>query len=130
MIQKYTTPDVKITNQKFELYEEDGKYYLRVDFDYENEYGTYKGHVNKIKFDFLLKGIEYEHRGCSQSARAEFVVPSNDTCVNCLFDILMDSSNNLFTIESVKEKVHEMTVEQIEKKLGYKIKIVSKKKKV
>ena len=42
------------------------------------------------------------------------------------FDILTDSNKRFFTIELVKEKVHEMTVEEIEKKLGRKIKIISK----
>ena len=127
MIQKYNTPDVKITNQEFELYKEDGKYYLRIDFDYENEYGLYKGYVDKIKFDMLLTGVEYNQYGSSQNAKAEFIVPTNEGyTTRCSFDILTGSKNNLFTIELVKEKVQEMTVEEIEKKLGHKIKIISK----
>ena len=128
MIQKYSTPDVKITNQEFELYKEDGKYYLRVDFDFENEYGVYKGHIDKVKFDFLFKGIESETCSWTKSAKANFLAPSEYSCVDCLFDIMRDSKDNFFTIELVKEKIHEMTVEEVEKKLGYKIKIVSKSK--
>jgi len=129
MIQKYSTPDVKITNQEFELYKEDGKYYLRIDFDYENEHGLYKGHADKIKFDMLLVGIEYNQYGSSQNAKAEFLVPTHeDYTARCLFDVLTNSNNNFFTIELVKEEVQEMTVEEIEKKLGYKIKIVSNSK--
>lgn len=129
MIQKYSTPDVKITNQEFELYKEDDKYYLRVDFDYENEGGFYKGHADKIKFDVLLAGIECNQCGSSKNVKAEFYVPTyEDYTTKCLFDVLMDSNNNFFTIELVKEKVQEMTVEEIEEKLGCKIKIISKSK--
>ena len=129
MIQKYSTPDIKITNQEFELYKEDGEYYLRVDFDYENECGFYKGRADKIRFDMLLTGIEYNQYGSSKNAKAEFCVPTYEGyTTKCLFDILTNSNNNLFTIELVKEKVREMTVEEIEKKFGHKIKIVSKSK--
>lgn len=126
MIQKYSTPDVKITNQEFELYKEDGRYYLRVDFDYEDDYGVYKGRIDKVKFDFLFKGIESEICSWTKSAKANFLVPSEYSCVDCSLDIVRDSKDNFFTIELVKEKVHEMTVEEIEKKLGHKIKIISK----
>ena len=129
MIQTYSTPDVKITNQEFELYKEDGKYYLRVDFDYENEHGFYKGHADKIKFNMLLTNIEYNQNYTSQNAKVEFCAPTYGGYVtNCLFDILTDSNNHFFTVELVKEKVQETTVEEIEKKLGHKIKIISKSK--
>ena len=126
MIQKYSTPDVKITNQEFELYKEDGRYYLRVDFDYENDYGVYKGHIDKVKFNVLFKGIESEICSWTKSAKANFLVPSEYSCVDCSFDIVKDSKDNFFTIEVIKEKVYEMSVEEIEKKLGHKIKIISK----
>ena len=128
MIQKYNTPDIKIANQEFELYKEDGKYYLRIDFDYENEHGLYKGHVDKIKFDMLLAGVEYNQYGSSQNVKAEFIAPTDKGyTTRCSFDVLTGSKNNFFTIELVKEKFQEMTVEEIEKKLGHKVKIVSRK---
>lgn len=122
----YKSSDTKITNQNFELYKENGEYYLKIDFDYENEYGFYKGRANKVKFNLLLNSIECKRLGSSQWAQAEFLVPMEDSCDRCLLDIGIDDENNLFTIELVKEKVHEMTVEEIEHKLGHKIKVVSK----
>lgn len=124
----YKSSDTKITNQNFELYKENGEYYLKIDFDYENEYGFYKGRANKVKFNLLLNGIEYKRYGASQWAQAEFLVPTEDSFGECLLDISRDDENNLFTIELIKEKVHEVTIEEIEKKLGHKIKIVSKSK--
>ena len=44
------------------------------------------------------------------------------------FDIFPDSNGHFLTVNCIKEKVQEMTVEEIEKKLGHKIKIVSKSK--
>ena len=129
MVQKYNFPETKITNQEFELYKEDGKYYLRVDFDYEDEYGFHKGHVDKIKFNMSLIGVEFNEYYTHQNAKAIFCVSSEDyTITECSFDILTDSNKRFFTIELVKEKVHEMTVEEIEEKLGRKIKIISKSK--
>lgn len=124
----YQTGDAKITNQNFELYKEDGEYYLKVDFDFENEYGVYKGRANKVRFALLLNCIECKQYGSSQEVKAEFLVPLEDSCGTCLLDVLRDANNNLFTIELVKEKVHEMTIEEIEKMFGHKVKIVSKSK--
>ena len=129
MVQKYNIPEAKITKQEFELYKEGGEYYLRVDFDYEDEYGFYKGHADKIKFDMSLTGMEYNDNYSRKDAKARFCAPNEDyATTECSFDVLTDSNNRFFTIELVKEKVHEMTVEEIENKLGYKIKIVPKSK--
>lgn len=119
----------KISSQNLELYKEDDNYYLRMDFEYENDSGYYKGHVDKIKFNFLLKGIEFtEEYGVGKSGKVEFIKPSG-CCHNTIsFDIAPDEKNNLFTIELIKEKVHEMTIEEIEKRLGHKVKIISKQK--
>lgn len=45
------------------------------------------------------------------------------------FELKAGPDARLFTLETIKEKEHEMTVEEIEKKLGYKVKIVSGGKK-
>ena len=37
-----------------------------------------------------------------------------------------DFSNTSFTVKTIKEKTKEMTLEEIEKKLGHKVKIISK----
>lgn len=119
----------KVSTQNLELYKENDNYYLRMDFEYENDYGYYKGHADKIKFDLFLKGIEYtEEYDVGKSGKVEFVKPSGCCHKTISFDIAPDEKNNLFTIELVKEKIQEMTIEEIEKKFGHKIKIISKSK--
>lgn len=119
--------NTKITNQNFELYKENDEYYLRMDFDYEDDYGVYKGHINNIKFDFYLKEVDFGCRGTRRKATVKLVKPSEGYHNPISFDAHVDSDGNLFTFELVKEKVHEVTMEEIEKKFGHKIKIVSKK---
>ena len=45
LINKIHKNEAKITNETFELYKDGEKYYLRLDFDYENDFGIYKGHL-------------------------------------------------------------------------------------
>lgn len=42
--------------------------------------------------------------------------------------VLKDRDGCWYTVETIKEKTREMTLEEIEKKLGHKVKIVSDKK--
>lgn len=42
--------------------------------------------------------------------------------------VLEDSDGHYYTVKTIKEKTKEMTLEEIEKKLGHKVKIVSDKK--
>ena len=108
------------SNEKIELYQEDGKYYLRLDFDYENSDGYYKGHVERILFDFHLCSI---NRLLSEYGK--------ETTINLGLEkdlkLLPDEDGNYFTCELIKHKTREMTLEEIEEKLGYKVKIVTDK---
>ena len=122
------TIDEKITNQNFELYKEDDQYFLRMDFKYENDHGFYRGHVDKIKFDLHLNRVEYTDFGNNKSAIAKIYIPSAGYINPINFDIFPDSNGHFLTIDCIEEKVQEMTVEEIEKKLGHKIKIISKSK--
>lgn len=111
----------KISNEKFELYEENGRYFLRLDFDYEDLYGYHKGHIERIEFNIHLKSI-------NKDVGIFFLKPTADLGIGKKFNIFPDSNGNYFTLETVKEKVHEMTIDEIEKKLGYRIKIITRDK--
>lgn len=108
-----------ITNEKVELYEENGKQYLRLDFDYEDSRGYYKGHIERICLNVKLLGFSQEYGGYGLNA----------CYVDLGLDKLLVSPNDgtYYTLALVKEKVQEMTMEEIEKKLGHKVKIVTKK---
>ncbi len=108
------------SNEKIELYQEDGKYYLRLDFDYENSDGYYKGHVERILFDFHLCSINRLLSEYGQKTTINLGVEKN-------MELLPDEDGNYFTCELIKYKTREMTLEEIEDKLGYKVKIVENK---
>lgn len=118
--------ETKITNESYELYKEDDKYYLRFDFDYENDFGFFKGHVDKINFDLKLREVKVESFSFGRKAVVTLYKPLGKCGEDISFDISETPTGELFNTTLVKEKVQEMTVEEIEKKLGYKIKIVSK----
>lgn len=119
--------ETKITNETYELYEEDGKYYLRLDFDYENSFGIFKGHVEKINFDLRLKEVKQDITPYSSKATVTLYKPLGTYGEEVSFDVSKTPIGELFNITLVKEKVQEVTMEEIEKKFGHKIKIVSKK---
>lgn len=108
-----------ITNEKVELYEEDGKQYLRLVFDYEDTRGYYKGHIERILCQVKLLSFNQEYGSYG----------SNACYVDLGLDKLLVAPNDgtYYTLTLVKEKVQEMTMEEIEKKLGHKVKIVTKK---
>ena len=127
MINKIHTNETKITNEVYELYKEDGEYYLRLDFDYENSFGFFKGHVDKIKFDLRLKEVKEETTPYGAKATITLYKPLGAYGEDIALDVSRSAIGELFNIRLVKEKVQEVTMEEIEKKFGHKIKIVSKK---
>lgn len=125
-IEKIHKNEIKITNETFELYKEDETYYLRLDFDYETDFGFFKGHVDKIKFDLRLKEIVYEHMPFETNGFVKLYKPLAEYD-DMSFEVHATPTGELFNITLIEEKVQEMTIEEIEKKFGHKIKIVSKK---
>lgn len=113
-----------ISNEKIELYQEDDKYFLRLDFDYEDDYGYFKGHIERIEFNFRLMGIIQEDSDW-YNLRPHTKVFA-DLGLDKKLQILSDG-DKYFTLTLVKEKIYDMTVEEIEKKLGRKIRIVGEK---
>lgn len=127
LINKIHKNEAKITNETFELYKDGEKYYLRLDFDYENDFGIYKGHVDKIEFDLRLKEVNCEYTQFERKASVKLYKPSIGYDKEISFKVCETPIGELFNFSLVKEKVQEVTIEEIEKKFGHKIKIVSKK---
>lgn len=125
---KIHTNETKITNESYKLYKEEDQYYLRLDFDYENDFGIFKGHVDKINFDLKLREVKVESSPFERKAVVTLYKPLGRYGEDISFDVSKTPTGELFNITLIKEKVQEMTVEEIEKKLGHKIKIVSKSK--
>lgn len=132
---KYGTPSgeelCKVT--KVNLIEEDGKYYLSIEYEIEDEFRRTKYTVPRINLD-----IDFKHN-----------LPEIDNCASTYpygRDVYRFKCGNHFYLiepvkeydglgeyeysfkrEVVKEKSRKLTISEIEKKLGYKIEIVAEK---
>lgn len=109
-----------------ELYKEKDKYgaehlYMKAVYEKENKYGKYEVTFPRINMNFPLNCIPVMEQGISTLAG----------------DIYINTGENHYRLEPVEgdicytEKVLEeypqkMTLEEIERKLGYKIEVVSK----
>ena len=113
----------KISNENIELYQEDGRYYFKVDFDYEDDYAYYKGKIERIPFDFRLYSIKMQSADYLFNTKTKMMA---NLGLHEDMEIYPNKNGDYFTLTVVKEKTYEMTMEEIEKKLGYKVKIVSK----
>lgn len=122
--------------EKAELYQEDGAYYLRLKYVIENDRETYELYVPKV--DIGLDAGWYPFLDSSTTYNTTYI---EDNCKLILrsreFDVRRGNlcaggntyGNILFLRRIIDEKTKKMTVAEIEKKLGYKIEIVSEDKK-
>lgn len=106
-------------------YVEDGKVYLKLSYTYEGEDGTHEVTFPKIDLGFYTEQIP----------SIENHLPSYVRIDNCygnsfeLHDVKMPEYDfPIYSLDKlIKPAVKEMTLEEIEKKLGYPVKIVNKK---
>ena len=105
-----------------QLYKENDRYYLSAIFDQEDKAGFYEVSVPKILLPIspncsididvgtTIFGVLYE------TVAVDFGIVK-------LYAEPFDSARSFYTKKLISEKVHEMTLEEIERELGYKIKI-------
>lgn len=108
-------------------YVEDGKIYLKLSYTYEGDDGTHEVIFPKIDLGFYTEQIpsikNYSPWGS---------LPRIDNCYGDSFILrgvkTLEYATPVYNIDKlVKPAVKEMTLEEVEKKLGYPIKIVNKK---
>lgn len=105
-----------------QLYKEDDKYYLSAIFDQEDETGLYELSVPKILFPIAPNcSMDIDVGTTIFGASYDYVAV--DFGVVRLYAEPIDNEGNLYTKKLISEKAHEMTLEEIEKELGYKIKL-------
>lgn len=131
------TKDIKNVGLKnYELFEEYGSLYLALVYSYEAEDGEHELYLPKVYLGVhkdRLPTIDVEHSifNNNPAVFANFGVHRFDLVKSGL--IVPDKFGDTHLVEApyanclVKEKKVEMTLEEIEKKLGHKIKIVSDK---
>ena len=117
--------------EKIELVEECGQYYLDVTYLIEDDHKIEKLWIPRIRIPFnanIYPDITGDRNPLFLSLDPIFKINAS---ADSHGDLRIEKLHNtvLFTTETIKEKTHEMTISEIEKKLGYKIKIVSEGKK-
>lgn len=112
-------------------YREDDKYYLKLVYEYEDYDGTHQLIFPKVSFPFRQDLIPNMHTGYDASLYLEAyndskLLLTEVTATNYDGETITTSSISVVDC-LIKKKVHKMTIEEIEKELGYKVEIVSKK---
>lgn len=122
--------------KKHETFIENNRLYLKLVYEYEDDHGVYELIIPKIDLDIrtdFLPAIEnYEPwTGSTTLTFYKIRLGSN------IFDLLrgdvefkkngktLTCEKAAYAVNILKEKPQEMTIAEIEKKLGYKVKLVS-----
>ena len=104
-----------------QLYKENNKYYLSALVNYEDNSGVYEMSIPKIKFPVGRNCVIGKTIG--ERNYKPYTTVSLDFGLGELYAEPFDDSGNYYTVTCVEEKVHKMTLSDIEKELGYKIEL-------
>lgn len=98
-------------------------YYLNLTYLCEDERGVYERNYPRIHIPIPKKGLPVIDQtfGCGYVSTSTIMLGSEE------FDLHADEKGNIVTETIIKPKIHELSISEIEKKLGYKIKIVGEK---
>ena len=118
--------DTKYTIKELNVFKEDGYWYMSAVVETE----TFSK-VEKVSIPKILLTSENTQMGIFEEGGLFYPIRRVDLgfgplTLERIYD-LKSRANVDFIVEVIKEKTHELTLEEIEKKLGYKVKIVSKK---
>ena len=111
---------------------ENGTWYMELQYEYEDKSGVHRRYYPKVEFPFFCGKLPTEEFSSGCFGRDELTISlftdkvvvfrgnfSNPMTGQIMSDVCV--IDNL-----IKPAFHEMTIEEIEKELGYKIKIVNK----
>ena len=118
MSDKYELKDLQ-------LYKEDGAYYLSATYHHENEKGIYDVIIPKIHL--LIRKEPIIKIPLQRYGRYEEVSTIDLGFGDCT--ICKDADGIMYMEKLIEEKMHDMTLDEIEKKLGFKVRVVNKKEK-
>lgn len=112
--------DLKLKD--LQLYKEDNKYYLSAVFEQEDETGFYEISVPKILLP-IAPNCSVDVDTCTTIFGVLYNYVAVDFGVVRLYAEPFDNKKNFYTKKLISEKAHEMTLEEIERELGYRIKL-------
>ena len=104
-----------------------GEYFFRLEYICENDAEIYRLIYPKVDTGIPLHRASLNRKIGWLPGMEEHILSFTCFCEDG-HSVLPDEKGNYIYTEVIQEKTYEMTLEQIEKKLGYKIKIVSEAK--
>lgn len=110
------------TLKDLQLYKENNKYYLSALFDYEDKKGFYELSIPKIKLP-VTRDVEANICSGWDDYNHPYRVVDVDFGFGKLYAEPFNDQGALFALTCIEEKVHKMTLAEIEKELGYKIEL-------
>lgn len=105
-----------------QLYKENNKYYLAAKIFYEDRNGFYEMHVPKIALP-INDNFEINLTSGYDDYYKPYQELDIDFGFGKLYAMPVNGQDTMVYITCIEEKVHEMTLAEIEKALGYKIKL-------
>ena len=114
--------------------DENGTWYMGLRYRYEDESGIHERYYPKVEFPFFCGKLPPEEFCSDRFGRDELTISlfTNEVAVfrgNFLNPVTGRMTHDVCIIDNLVKPAapaHEMTIEEIEKELGYKIKIINK----
>ena len=113
-----------------QIYIQDGSRYLKLVYEYEDGYGIHELTIPQVEFPFGNR-LNLKHVYDANPALRRLSIrlcTEGDVANVFLYDTKTDDGFMYYTDKIIKYKPKKMTLEEIERELGYKIEIVSSKK--
>ena len=113
-----------------QIYIQDGSRYLKLVYEYEDSYGIHELTIPQVEFPFGNRlNLIYIHENNPALRRLSIrLCTEGDVTSVYLYDTKSDDGLVYYTDKIIKRKPKKMTIEEIERELGYKVEIVSSRK--
>ena len=105
-----------------QLYQENNKYYLSAKLLHEDKRGYYEMSIPKIYLD-ISQNCEVNITNRCDCFNTSYTTVDVDLGFGRLYAKPFNDKGDRIVYTCLEEKVHEMTLDEIEKTLGYKIKL-------
>ena len=113
-----------------QIYIQDGSRYLKLVYEYEDSYGIHELTIPQVEFPFGNRlNLIYIHEDNPALQRLSIRLCTDGDVTNVyLHDTKSHDGLVYYTDKVIKHKPKKMTIEEIERELGYKIEIISSRK--
>ena len=113
-----------------QIYIQDGSRYLKLVYEYEDSHGVHELTIPQVEFPFGNRlNLIYIHENNPELQRLSIRLCTDGDVTNVyLHDTKSYDGLVYYTDKVIKHKPKKMTIEEIERELGYKVEIVSSRK--